>query len=35
MQHSAGLITPMYAMTNGESNPLNSINYVQKRVYKI
>ena len=22
MQHSAGLITPMYAMTNGESNPV-------------
>ena len=34
MQHSAGLITPMYAMTNGESNPLNSINYVQNEYTK-
>ena len=34
MQHSAGLITPMYAMTNAESNLIKSINYVKNEYTK-
>lgn len=34
MQHSAGLITPMYALTNNEANVIKSINYVKNEYTK-
>src|SRR6056300_238961 len=34
LQHSAGLITPMYALTNIEANVVKSINYVKNEYTK-